>query len=186
THYGAAEKYRSAGNPAAAELEYKAILAEGYLRLGKIYTARKEFRIAVGVLESATAYAPDSQESSIELAIARFHSGKYQDALDALGRVLERDPRNAAARNIRGKTYFMLGEFEKSATELEVAFKLAPADLEVAYTLGLAYLKQRQFDPAKRIYDGILKRLGERAQLRLVFGRAYRETAFLPEAIEEF
>src|ERR1700754_4876179 len=32
----------------------------------------------------------------------------------------------------------------------------------------------------------MLGRLGDRPQLRVVFGRAYRETGFLPEAIEEF
>ena len=69
THFGAAEKHRSAGNPAAAELEYKAILAEGYLRLGKIYSAQKEFKKALGVLESATIYGADSPESLIDLAI---------------------------------------------------------------------------------------------------------------------
>src|SRR5262249_8223594 len=53
-------------------------------------------------------------------------------------------------------------------------------------TLGLAYLKQHQFAPAKQIYDRMQQQLGQRPELHIVFGRAYRETDFLAEAIEEF
>jgi len=56
----------------------------------------------------------------------------------------------------------------------------------VAYTLGLAYLKQRKFVPAKQLFDRMIEQLGDRPQLRVLIGRAYRETGFLPEAIEEF
>src|SRR6266516_4285178 len=80
----------------------------------------------------------------------------------------------------------MLGEFPRSVSEFETALKLAPNDYDVAYTLGLAFLKQHRFAPAKQIYDQMLEQLGDRPQLRIVFGRAYRETDFLPEAIEEF
>src|SRR5204862_6632877 len=53
-------------------------------------------------------------------------------------------------------------------------------------TLGLAYLKQQQFAPAHEIYERMLRQLGDRPQLRIVFGRAYRETGYLSEALDEF
>ena len=85
-----------------------------------------------------------------------------------------------------GKTYFMLGDFPRSVGELEAALKLSPKDYDIAYTLGLAHLKQHEFAPAKQIYDRMLAQLGDRPQLHIIFGRAYRETSFLPEAIDEF
>src|SRR5262245_15846651 len=94
--------------------------------------------------------------------------------------------RSAAARHMLGKTQFMRGEFAKAAAELETALKLAPRDYDVAYTLGLAYLKQGRLVPAKQIYSRMLRQLGDRPQLHLIFGRAYRETVFLAVAIEEF
>jgi len=63
---------------------------------------------------------------------------------------------------------------------------LSPKDYDVAYTLGLTYLKQHQFSSARKIYERMIIQLGNRPQLRVLFGRAYRETGFLPEAIEEF
>ena len=60
-HYETAEAQRAAGNLAAAEAEYTAILGEGYERLGEIYLALEDHRRAITVLEAAAAYRPNSQ-----------------------------------------------------------------------------------------------------------------------------
>src|SRR3989442_8178774 len=184
-HYDAAEAHRRAGNLTAAEAEYSAILSESYARLGKIYLAQKDYRKAITALEAARSKRK-SESALIDLAIAYFNANQFEKALEPLRKALVENPQGAAAHHMAGKAYFMLGEFAKSASELEAALRLAPNDYDVAYTLGLAYLKQRQLAPAKLIYDRMLKQLGDRPQLRIVFGRAYRETEFLPEAIAEF
>ena len=185
-HYQTAETYRLAGNLGAAEAEFGAILAEAYSRLGKVYTARKQYKEAITVLDSAAIHQPDSEEVLIDLAIAYFDAGQYERALAPARKLLGINPANNGAHHMLGKTHFMLGEFAKSISELETALKLAPKDYDAAYTLGLSYLKQRQFVPAKQIYERILKQFGDSPQLRIIFGRAYRETGFLTEAIEEF
>jgi pentatricopeptide repeat protein len=185
-HYQAAEAHRLAGNLAGAEFEFTAILAEAYGRLGKIYSAQKQYQEAIKVLESAAVSDPDSQVVLLDLAIAYFDAGQYRKALVPSRKVLALNRDSTGGHHMLGKTHFMLGDFPNAISELEAALKLAPNDHDVAYTLGLAYLKQRQFAPAERIYDRILKQFGDRPQLRIIFGRAYRETGFLPEAIEEF
>jgi tetratricopeptide (TPR) repeat protein len=184
-HYEAAEAHRRAGNFTAAENEYAAILAEGYGKLGKTYSAQKAYKNAITALEAAASYAPNSEEVLIDLAIAYFNAQQFGKALVPLNKALTSNSQNAGAHHMMGKTYFMLGELRKSADELLAALKLVPNDYDVSYTLGLVYLKQRQFAPAKRIYDRMLAQLGDRPQLRILFGRAYRETDFLAEAIEE-
>jgi len=185
-HYEAAEAHKRAGNLAAAEAEFAAILAEGYGRLGKIYLAQKAYEKAVTALEAAALTRPEAPEALIDLAVAYFRAGQYEKASEPLRTALARNPNSAAARHMLGKTHFMSGEFDKAAAELETALKLAPRDYDVAFTLGLAYLKQGRLDPAKQIYSRMLRQLGDRPQLHLIFGRAYRETVFLVEAIEEF
>src|SRR6266550_8198455 len=185
-HSEAAEAQRRAGNFVAAEREYCAVLAEGYSQLGKVYSAEKNYQPAITTLELATLYRPESQEVLIDLAIAYFDAEQYEKALEPLGKALSANPQSAGAHHMLGKSYFMLGGFVKSATELQTALKITPNDHDIAYTLGLAYLKQHQLAPAQQIYEGMLKQLGDRPQLHIVFGRAYRETGFLAEAIEEF
>jgi len=185
-HYEAAEAHRRAGDLAAAEAEFTAILAEGYGRLGKIHLARKAYEKAVTALEAAALYRPDSEEVLIDLSIAYFDAGRNEKAFEPLNKLLARNPKSVGAHHMLGKTWFIRGEFAKATAELETALKLAPRDYDVAYTLGLAYLKQQQLAPAKQIYSGMLRQLGDRPQLHFIFGRAYRETVFLAEAIEEF
>ncbi|HEX3557656.1 MAG TPA: tetratricopeptide repeat protein [Pyrinomonadaceae bacterium] len=185
-HSAAADAQRRAGNPAAAEAEYTAILAEAYGRLGKIYSAETQYKEAVVALESAARYRPDSPDVLVDLSIAYFDAGQYQKALEPLGKALSLDARSVGAHHMLGKTHFMLGDFTRSVSELEAALRLAPNDYDIAYTLGLAHLKQHELAPARQIYDQMLARLGDRPQLHIIFGRAYRETSFLPEAIEEF
>jgi tetratricopeptide (TPR) repeat protein len=185
-HYERAEARRRAGDLPAAEAEYAAILAEGYGKLGKIYSAEKQYKEAVTALEAAARYRPESEEVLVDLSIAYFDAGQYGKALEPSGKAVALNSRSVGGRHMLGKTYFMLGEFDKAITELEAAHALAPKDYDIAYTLGLAHLKQHRLAPAQQIYATMLAQLGDRPQLHIIFGRAYRETSFLPEAIEEF
>ncbi len=203
-HYEAAESYRRSGNLVAAENEFKAILAEAYPNLGRIYIAQENYKAAVETLELSAANPsspanpanpssppnavnPSSPSNALltDLAIAYFYAGKYQQAIEPLTKVLARDARSMAAHQMLGKTYFMMGEFEKASRELETALRLAPNDFDVEYTLALAYLKQKKPVEARRIYGATLKRMGERPLLHMLMGHAYRETGYLSEAIEE-
>ena len=185
-HYEAAEARRRAGDLAAAEQEYAAILAEAYAKLGKIYAAQGRYSEAVPALEAAARYRPGDVDVLVDLAIAYFDADQFKRALGPLDAALARDPQSVGALHMRGKTYFMLGEFDRAAAELEAALGLAPNDYDISYTLGLVYLKQRQLAAAQEIYGRMLRRLGDRPQLHVLFGRAYRETGFLPAAIDEF
>ncbi len=182
-HYEAAQEYQRAGNFAAAEAEFKTITAEANLRLGRIYTAQGNYLAAVGALESATSIL-DATPGLIDLSIAYFHTGQYPKAIAALQRAV--DPQNPAIHHMLGKTWFMMGEFDKAVGELETTLKISPGDYDAEYTLGLAYLKKRDVTSAKQLYDAMAQRLGNRPALRVLIGRAYRETGFLPESIEEF
>jgi tetratricopeptide (TPR) repeat protein len=185
-HYEAAEAERRAGNLAAAEAEYTAILVEGYGKLGKIYSAQKQYSEAVAALEVAARLDPKSEEVLLDLSIAYFDAGAYRKALEAASNALALNPQGVGARHMLGKSEFMLGEFGAAVGHLEAALRLAPKDYDIAYTLGLAHLKRKELAPAREIYAGMLAQLGDRPQLRIIFGRAYRETGFLPEAVEEF
>jgi tetratricopeptide (TPR) repeat protein len=185
-HYENAETQRRAGKLEAAQAEYVSILAEAYYKLARTYSAEADYQQAVIAYEKTVTYLPDSEEVLVDLAIAYFHNEQYQKALAPLSTAIVRDPGNASAHHMLGKAYFMMGQFEKSTGELETALRLAPKDYDVAYTLGLAYLKQRKIVPARQLYDRMIEQLGDRPQLRVLVGRAYRETSFLTEAIDEF
>ncbi len=185
-HYEAANNYHRAGNFAGAEAEFKIILGEAYRRLGKVYSAQTNYRASVDAFESAFSARPDLTDALVDQAIAYFHIGQYEKGIAPLQRAIAANAQNAAAHHMLGKTYFMMGEFEKAAGELEETLKLTPGDYDAEYTLGLCFLKRKDVAKAKELYGRMVERLGDRPALRVLIGRAYRETGFLPESIEEF
>jgi tetratricopeptide (TPR) repeat protein len=184
--YEAAEAARAAGDLKKAEVEYTAILAEGYERLGQISLAKEDPENAAIALESAIVYRPNSAASQISLAIAYFDLEKYDRVVDLSRKVLVLDPQNSGAHQMLGKSYFMLGDLSKSVSELEEANRLAPNDIDVLYTLGIAYLRNRQNVEARRLYDSLLQQSGDNPRLHVLVGRAYRQSGLMSEAEAEF
>src|SRR5580704_10507880 len=185
-HYEAAEANRRSGKIVEAQAEYRATLAEGYSKLGKIHSALKEYKEAVQAFQSAGAYGTDSAQALVDLAIAYFNAGQFNDAFEPLRKALAIDPRSMGAHQMLGKCYFMRGDFDKARSELEEALRLKPGDYDISYMLGLVLVKKLQLGPAKEIFDRMLLQLGNSPQLHIIFGRVYRDGGYLANAVEEF
>src|SRR5215217_6063537 len=185
-HYEAANAAHKAGNLDAAEAEFKVILGQAYETLGKIYSAQGKYDASVTAFESGNAMRRSSNAALIDLSIAEFHLGQFAKGIEPLQRVLATDTQNPVALHMLGKSYFMMGEFDKAARELQHTLKVSPGDYDAEYTLGLCYLKQKDLPRARQLYERMAARLGNRPALRVLIGRAYRETGFLAESIDEF
>jgi tetratricopeptide (TPR) repeat protein len=185
-HYRAAQNLQRAGNAEEAEAEYRIALGEAYGRLGKVLLAEGEHHKALKALERSVVREPVSEAILIDRATAYFYTQQYEKAVVPLEKALAANPRSPVPHHLLGKVYFMLRQFDQAAGELETALKLAPADFDIAYTLALARLKQKQVAPARQIFNNLLRNLGSRPEVHTIFGRAYRETNYLDEAIGEF
>ncbi|HYR76272.1 MAG TPA: tetratricopeptide repeat protein [Pyrinomonadaceae bacterium] len=185
-HYEAAEAQARAGNLAGAETEYTAILAEGYRAVGRVYSAQKKHKQAIAALEAAALYEPASDEALADLAITYFEAELFDKALQPLNKAIALNPQSPSAHIMLGKTYFALREYEKAAAELKVALEFGSNDFDTSFTLAIAYLQQRQFTEARRVFDWMLQHFGDRPELHVVIGRAFRVAGRLPEAIDEF
>jgi tetratricopeptide (TPR) repeat protein len=185
-HYEAAETQARAGNFAAAETEYTAILAEGYRAIGRIYSAQQKHKQAIAAVETAALYQPASDETLSDLGITYFEAGLFDKALQPLQKAIAANPQNPMAHAILGKTYFALREYDKAAAGLKVAVEFGAKDFDTSFTLAIAYLQQRQFTDARQVFDWMIEHLGDRPELHVVIGRAFRVAGRLPEAIDEF
>src|SRR5207249_8825929 len=131
-------------------------------------------------------YPPRSHQAPINPPNPHLQAAPFHKALQPLSKTVTPHPRNADAHSMLGRTYFALRDYEKSATELKAALELAPNDFDTSFTLAIAYLQQRQFAAAKRVFGRMLQQFGEQPQLHVVIGRAFREAGLLPEAVDEF
>src|SRR5713226_7890887 len=185
-HYEAAEAQARAGNFAAAETEYTGILAEGYRAVGRIYSVQQKHKQAIAAVEAAALYQPASDETLSDLAITYFEAGLFDKALEPLHKAIALNPQSPSAHSMLGKTHFALREYEKAAAELKAALQFGSNDFDTSFTLAIAYLQQRQFTDARRVFDWMLQNLGDQPELHVVIGRAFRVAGRLPEAIDEF
>src|SRR5258708_3396638 len=185
-HYEAAEAQARAGNLATAETEYTAILAEGYRAVGRVYLAQKKHKQAIAAVEAAALYQPASEEYLLDLAITYYEAELFDKALQPLNKAIALNPQSPSAHSMLGKTYFALRKYEKAAAELKVALEFGSNDVDTSFTLAIAYLQQRQFTDARRVFDWMLQHFGDQAELHVVIGRAFRVAGRLPEAIDEF
>src|SRR5258708_866347 len=99
-HYEAAETQARAGNFAAAETEYTAILAEGYRAIGRIYSAQQKHKQAIAAVETAALYQPASDETLSDLGITYFEAGLFDKALQPLQKAIAANPQNPMAHAI--------------------------------------------------------------------------------------
>src|SRR5258708_23791728 len=115
-HYEAAEAQARAGNLAAAETEYTAILAEGYRAVGRIYSAQQKHKQAIAAVEAAALYQPASDETLSDLAITYFEAGLFHRALQTPNQALPPEPPKPNQPSPRRQTTFSPRVYEHTAT----------------------------------------------------------------------
>jgi tetratricopeptide (TPR) repeat protein len=174
------------GEPDKAESELLQAAGIALDQLGAIYTALTDYSRA------EEAYAQACQSTVLTIypflgrAIVYLRTGRLEEGVQLLTQILELNPTHADAKHLLGKFYYLQGRFGAAARELRDAYTFAPEDTSVAYTLALAYLEQRDLERAGEVLREIGARLGESPALHILFGRAYRETEYWSEAVEEF
>ena len=88
-----------------------------------------------------------------DLGSVYFREGKTVPALKELMQAVEKDPGNAAYRNLLGLTYDSKKLFTKAEEEYLAAIKLDPKLSGAHINLGVVYLRQNRWDEAIKEFD---------------------------------
>ena len=125
------------------------------------------------------------------LALARGEAGDDEGAEEALGRLVEREPGNAAAHTALGRVLAKKGDTQVALTHLERAVQLAPDDPVARKELARAYRKAGDPDAALTALDpssvpaehrvGLLR---EAAEAHTEAGRPDEARLVLEEAVQ--
>jgi tetratricopeptide (TPR) repeat protein len=109
-------------------------------------TKRNEPGSAADLLEKASALKPDDRDLLFALSDAYTASGRGQQAIVALQKVIEsfggrRSKELAAIHHRLAKAFVAAGEKEKALADLDVAFKIDPGSIGVLRDLGILSLE---------------------------------------------
>lgn len=193
--FSRANQQLSAGQFTEAAATSKQILLHSLNQLGAAHLELVEYPQAEKAFEQALALAPSDAETLRNISIIRMRLGEYEAGIESALAFQSVDPENAEAAQLLGKIYYLSEDYAKAARYLEPSYRGDPENLSVAYTLALAYLYEKRLDEANHLFERLIQQRGDSAALRILLGRAYRETAdsmdtsyttYLARAIAEF
>jgi tetratricopeptide (TPR) repeat protein len=183
-HLSAAQTYQLSGDLERAAVENRAVAAIALSRLGAVAIRERQLQRATLLLGDSLALREDARVRT-DLAIARMRLLETDRAVEEAQAALKSDERNVRAHHVLGKLFYMKGDYANALKELERAVVLG-TDLDAAYTLGMTYLRLKQLDRVKLLFEEMQAALKDSAVTHILFGRAYEETGFPSEAEREF
>jgi tetratricopeptide (TPR) repeat protein len=184
-HFDSAQTYQLAGDFEGGAKEYRRAIAIGLDHLGNLRAARHDYAGGEQLLQQAVAADPDNPDPAVDLAITELYSGDMPKAETGAKAVLQKNPDHVRARVLLGKINFVQGNYQAAADELQAALALA-TDFDVAYSLALADLELKKTSLATVLFDEMKNSLPEGAQLHMLIGRAFLATGYPQLATQEF
>src|SRR5207302_6641270 len=110
---------------------------------------------ASALFEDALRLAPQDPQGRLELAQLRFKQENLTAARDLAEGVLTSLPDNAQAHSLLGQILFAQGDFKAAREHLEAGVVGAPG-FDLAYLLGITYIKLNDFDRARLVFDDMV------------------------------
>ncbi len=183
-HLSAAETYQLSGDLERAAIENRAVAAIVLGRLGVMAIREGRFHDASELLRDSLDLT-DNPVVRTNLAIAYMRLREIDKAIIEVQAALKLDSKSGRAHHLLGKLLYMKGSYADALPELERSIVLE-SDLDAAYTLGMTYLRLKQLERARLLFEELLVALKNSVSAHLLFGRAYEETGFSAEAEQAF
>ena len=178
------------GDLAAAAQAYKSALKltprriDALSNLGLVYAGLGEYGRAVQSFENALKIVPAQPTVLFNLGITYLEAAQDENARRTLTQLVEKQKSNYAARHYLGVSLLKLGRIEDGIAELETVASVHPEDLDTAYTLGSAYIKDRQLEKARQLIDRVISR-HDTAEAHLIAGSYWMTAQDYRQAVLE-
>ena len=184
-HLSASQGYQLAGDLDHALIENRAVLGIVLRQVGLLELENGNDQNADNDLTASITFENDSTAHA-GLAVAYLRMSRRDDALSEARAAVALDPNNARAHQILASLYYSGGGYQAALPELELIFRQAP-DFDSAYLLGLTYLRLKQIDRAKLLFEEMDTSVkSKKADLYILFGQAYEQTDYPDEAERAF
>jgi tetratricopeptide (TPR) repeat protein len=184
-HYDAARTFAVGGDQAHASVEYKTFLAEALRRIANARTNQSNFAAADMLFKDALAVAPENPEIRMDYAVLCLDKEDLPEARLQAEKALQLAPDLERAHYLLGRVLYEQEDYAGAKTQLEGAVVATPT-FEVGYNLALTYLKLKDLNHVRLLFDEMIAGLGDSAQIHVQFGHAYWSAHYPDKAIDEF
>jgi tetratricopeptide (TPR) repeat protein len=184
-HYDAARTFAIGGDQAHAAAEYKAFLAEALRRTANARAHQGDVARADALFRDAIAIAPENPDVHLDYAVLFLDNDDLPQAKQQAEAAAQLAPNLMRAHYLLGRVLYEQGDYAGAKAQLEPVVVDNPT-FEVGYNLALTYLRLKDLNHVRLLFDEMIVGLGDTAQLHLQFGYAYWRTGYPDKAIEEF
>jgi tetratricopeptide (TPR) repeat protein len=177
----AAESSLRDGELQQAESLYRTALFDAWMMLGGLHVAAGRMQEARHAFDRASRSVVEADAALQALAVVDLQTGRATEAVDVLTRLAGRHEKDVALQRLLAQALMANGQVEEAVQAFETARATDPADPELAFLLGSAYLRVKKVDGAERLFAAVAKaRPG--ASTDVLLGRTYRDAALYERA----
>ena len=98
-----------------------------------------------------------SIDRDFQIALSLMKKFQYKQSIIFFSRVIEKKPDFAEAWNKRATAYYLIGDYEKSISDINYTLILEPRHFGAMDGLALIFIKSKKYSQALEIYREILK-----------------------------
>jgi tetratricopeptide (TPR) repeat protein len=186
-----ATQLQQAGDLDGAVASYRQFLAahpqEVAVRsnLGVVLAHLGRYDEAIGEYKKAAELDPNNGGIVLNLGLAYYKSGRILEAVPAFTRARELAPDNSQTTLLLADCYLRLGQNKNVIQLLQPGGQQNPADLAIAYLMGMALIRDGQISEGQARVDKILRN-GDSPESRFLLGTQMFAAGDFPVAVKQF
>jgi tetratricopeptide (TPR) repeat protein len=174
----------STGNPQAVADSARKLAALALLRVADLRTIVGSYPQAMELYRKSLALE-DVPQTRLLLATAALTVGQPDETIAQTTKLIENDPDNSRLWYLNGKAWMGKHDYHSALKSLKRSQELH-SDVNTQYALALSHLRLKDKAAAEEIFKTMLQDQGDRPIWHIVFGGAYRECSYWPDAAREF
>lgn len=187
----AAQAARDSGDALTVAEANRRLIALALRELGQLRLLESAYPQAIELYRRALGMESEFEDQAatrVDLAIAELQSDRTDDSIADVGKALQVNSKDVRAFIILGRARAKKQEYTQAAEAFAHAAQLAP-DAETLYSLGICRLQSTDAkgkEGVAEVFQQMKRLVGESGSLHVLFGRAYRDANYMPEAVREF
>ena len=174
----------STGDPQAVVDSARKLAALALLRVADLRTLVGSYPQAIELYRKSLALE-DVPQTRLLLATAALTVGQPDETISQTTKLIESDPGNSRLWYLNGKGWMGKQDYHSALASLKRSQALR-SDVNTQYALALSHLRLKDKAAAEEIFKSMLQEQGDRPIWHIVFGGAYRECSYWPDAAREF
>jgi tetratricopeptide (TPR) repeat protein len=145
----------------------------------------KKWDLALTMLHKAEKLNPGVAGIRLNIGLAEYRQGKFQEAIPAFLSAMEDDPTSVQARYLLGLCYFFTQDYGNAVSTLQPLAEAEWNDLNFLYVLAISGWQAKQPELEQRTMARLIEIGANSPEFRLLMGKAHLNREEYDDAIKE-